>query len=147
MAYFCGDGCGNINDMNMNNMNVNNMNINGNGNNVNQTKSFDLYDMLCTNNMLLTLLTSFFFAMLFAPWSKGTFWLVIYIIGWELLILFLSRNRIGCWSLEIRVGVIFSSVLGFIVGRTLYKRKGNKIRVLNRGRIPFLKTQPQEDDE
>ena len=97
--------------------------------------SINFHDYLCSNNVLTSIFASFIFAMIFAPWTYGVFWLVIYILVWEIGIYFLSLRYPGCWNIFARAAIIFSSILGFIVGRTVT----NDGDVLKRGKIPFMK--------
>jgi hypothetical protein len=59
----------------------------------------------------------------FAPWSWGLVYFLIFLLLYEIFIYYLCRKYSQCWDKEVRLGIIVFSVLGFILGRILVKSK------------------------
>ena len=62
---------------------------------------------------------SFAFGMVLAHWGSGLFFLVLFIIFYEIAYYVFSHGKLPYWDPFTRVAVINSSLLGWIVGRTL----------------------------
>lgn len=71
------------------------------------------------NTAMVQVLTSFCFGILLSPWSSGLFFLMIYIIIYEILYYIFTKGDPMFYSVFVRTGVIYASILGYIVGRTL----------------------------
>lgn len=56
---------------------------------------------------------------LLSPWSSGLFALVIFIIVYEILFYVFTGGDPQYYSLFVRTGVIYTSIFGYILGRTL----------------------------
>jgi len=68
---------------------------------------------------LAQLIVSFCLGVLLAPWSLGALFYIIFLIIYEIFCGCISRLKEPYWRLEMRVGIVFSSLFGFIVGRIL----------------------------
>ena len=64
-------------------------------------------------------IVSFFWGLLFAPWTYGLLFLIYFIVYQELLVYLFTRTKTNYYNIFIRTGVIYSYILGFIIGRTL----------------------------
>ena len=80
------------------------------------------------NTAMVQVISSFCFGILLSPWSSGLFFLVIYTILYEIIYYIFTKGDPFYYSVFVRTGVICSSILGFIVGRTL-----SGCQVLNAG--------------
>lgn len=56
---------------------------------------------------------------LLSPWSSGLFFLIIFIILYELFYYIFTKGDPLYYNLFVRTGVIFASIFGYILGRTL----------------------------
>ena len=56
---------------------------------------------------------------LLSPWASGLFFLFFFIIFYEILYYVFTRGDPIYYNLFVRVGVIYSSIFGYILGRTL----------------------------
>lgn len=65
------------------------------------------------------ILASFALGILFAPWSWGPLYFITFLIAYEIVCGYFTRGQAPYWRLEARVGILFASILGFIIGRTL----------------------------
>jgi hypothetical protein len=84
---------------------------------------------------------SFILGFVFGPWHYGIAWLLIYNVIFWLIDYLISRSRHNCWNWEGRIGIFFTSLLGFIVSRTLWGKK-----VLERGTIPLVNIKVDHDE-
>ena len=68
---------------------------------------------------LLALTTGFGFSMLLAPLSCGIIFFIIFIVTYEIVLAFYSN-----WicDYKLRIGVLFASILGFIIGSILVSK-------------------------
>lgn len=71
------------------------------------------------NTAMVQVITSFAFGILLSPWGSGLFFLIVYIIIYEILYYIFTKGDPIFYSVFVRTGVIYASILGFIVGRTL----------------------------
>ena len=62
---------------------------------------------------------SFFWGLIFGPWTYGLLFMIYFIIFQELLYYLFTRTKSIYYNIFIRTGVIYSYILGFIIGRTL----------------------------
>lgn len=59
------------------------------------------------------------YGVLLAPWSYGLIFLVISIVAYEVAFYIFTRRSPQCYNLFVRTGVIFASIFGYLLGRTL----------------------------
>lgn len=71
------------------------------------------------NSPMMQVIVSFVWGILLAPWSAGMIFLAASIILFEIFIYVFTKGNPKYYNTFVRTGVICSSVLGFIVGRTL----------------------------
>ena len=62
---------------------------------------------------------AFVTGVIFSPWNSGLFWLIIFIIVYEIVILIITGAREECWNSFDRAAIIAASLLGWLVGRLL----------------------------
>lgn len=65
------------------------------------------------------ILVSLVWGVLLSPWSSGLFFLVIFIIIYEILYYIFTRGNPLYYNIFTRTGVIYCSIFGYILGRTL----------------------------
>lgn len=68
---------------------------------------------------LMQIIVAFAIGILFAPYSYGFLFLVIYLIIYELVYLYFTRGCYPYWSPLFRAAVNASSIYGWIIGRTI----------------------------
>lgn len=61
--------------------------------------------------------------MIFAPFSWGLFFLVVFTFIWEWSYFTFTGGDPRYWQLQTRLGVIMSTFLGYIVGRMLFRKE------------------------
>jgi hypothetical protein len=66
-------------------------------------------------NIFIQMIIAFLSTFILSPFGKGIFYFVISIIIYEIILLLYKRNDV----LK-RSGIILSSILGWIVGRTMF---------------------------
>lgn len=64
-------------------------------------------------------ISAFVLGVLVAPWSSGLFFLIVFIIVYELAYYTYTHGNPKYYSAEVRAGVILASVLGWIMGRAV----------------------------
>lgn len=70
------------------------------------TKEYQLIGSLCLG-------------ILFGPYSWGLFYLLLFIIIYELIIFILTKGNPKYWNHEVRAGIIMASIFGWLIGREL----------------------------
>ena len=65
------------------------------------------------------IIIAFAWGVLLSPWSSGLFALTIFIILHEILYYLFTHGDPKYYSVFIRTGVIYTSIFGYILGRTL----------------------------
>ena len=65
------------------------------------------------------LLISLVWGVLLSPWASGLFFLLVFIIVYEILYYVFTKGDPRYYNVFVRVGVIYASVFGYILGRTL----------------------------
>ncbi|CAH6418998.1 Hypothetical protein HVR_LOCUS185 [uncultured virus] len=65
------------------------------------------------------IIVAFVWGVLLSPWSSGLFFLTIFIIIYEILYYVFTHGDPRYYNLFVRTGVIYSSIFGYILGRTL----------------------------
>lgn len=71
------------------------------------------------NTPAMQIIGAFTYGIILSPWSSGLFVLIISIITYELLFYLFTHGCPRYYNLFVRTTVIMSSVLGYIIGRTL----------------------------
>lgn len=71
------------------------------------------------NTPMAQVILAFAFGVLLSPWSSGLFFLTIFIIINEILFYVFTKGDPRYYNVFVRTGVIYASILGFILGRTL----------------------------
>lgn len=56
---------------------------------------------------------------LLSPWASGLFFLFFFIIVYEILFYVFTQGDPRYYNVFVRVGVIYASIFGYILGRTL----------------------------
>lgn len=79
-----------------------------------------LYTQHYPSSVLFSLIFSFAVGLLFAPWSAGFLYLIIFIIIYEIVYAYIYRD-FSSQNCVIRIGIVVASLFGFIVGRALLK--------------------------
>lgn len=74
----------------------------------------------CCNDYspMAQVIIAFVYGLLLSPWSYGLFFLTCTIISLELLYFIFTKGNPKYYNLFVRLGVICSSISGFIIGRT-----------------------------
>lgn len=65
------------------------------------------------------IIVAFVWGVLLSPWSSGLFFLLLFIIVYEILYYVFTHGIPPYYNLFIRTGIIYSSIFGYILGRTL----------------------------
>lgn len=65
------------------------------------------------------LITALVWGVLLSPWGSGLFFLFVFIIIYEILYYVFTKGNPVYYNVFVRVGVIYASIFGYIVGRTL----------------------------
>ena len=65
------------------------------------------------------IVVSFVWGILLSPWNRGLIFLVSSIIVFEIMTYLFTKGDPKYYNVFVRTGVICSSILGFIIGRTL----------------------------
>lgn len=75
----------------------------------------------CNDNYtpMAQVLISLFLGILLSPWASGLFFLTVFIIIYELLYYIFTHGNPRYYNLFVRTGVIYASIFGYILGRTL----------------------------
>jgi len=68
---------------------------------------------------MVHVISAFTFGILLSPWSKGIFFLALFMVLYEISFYLLSRGDPRYYNDLTRVGTMCASFLGFIVGRTI----------------------------
>jgi len=64
-------------------------------------------------------LIALIWGVLLSPWASGLFFLFFFIIVYEILYYIFTRGDPKYYNVFVRVGVIYASIFGYILGRTL----------------------------
>ena len=67
----------------------------------------------------MQIVVAFVAGIVFAPYSYGFIFLLIYLIAYEIVYLFFTRGCYPYWDSLFRVAVIAASIYGWIIGRTI----------------------------
>lgn len=81
---------------------------------------------------LTQILVSFASGLAFAPLKGGFFWTVIFIIIYEIILIYFTGMEDKFWQLETRAGVIFAALAGWLIGREIAN-----LDVMCPGKVPF----------
>jgi len=71
------------------------------------------------NTPMVQVITAFIWGILLSPWSSGLIALFASILIFEILTYLFTKGDPRYYNVFVRTGVICSSILGFIIGRTL----------------------------
>lgn len=71
------------------------------------------------NTPMVQIITSVVFGMFLAPWASGLFFLVVFIMIYEILVYLFTHGEPPYYNLFVRVAVICASIFGYILGRTI----------------------------
>lgn len=82
-------------------------------------QSVDSFALRTDHNYLVNIIYSFVTGIIFSPFNNGFKYFIFYLIAWELFYMFVTKLRYPYYNLETRVATIYSSFLGYIIGRTL----------------------------
>lgn len=69
------------------------------------------------NTPMAQVLISLALGILVSPWSSGLFFLLIFIIIYEIILYYCTGGHEKHWQLLTRAAVINASILGWIIGR------------------------------
>ncbi len=70
-------------------------------------------------DVVAQLILSFCLGILFAPFTYGFIYYLIFLILYEIILFAMSKP----WNYELRIGVFAFSLIGFIIGRYLVGKK------------------------
>lgn len=70
-------------------------------------------------NDLVQLILAFTLGILLSPWSYGLLYFLLFLIAYEIVLVYMTEAQVPYWRIETRLGVIAASILGFIIGRVL----------------------------
>lgn len=73
---------------------------------------------------------------LLSPWSSGLFFLIVFIIIYEIMVYLFTRADPNYYDVFVRTTVICSTILGYILGRTL---SGDEILYEGIPDVPYKK--------
>lgn len=65
------------------------------------------------------IVAAFTLGIIFSPWSWGLLYFLLFIIGYELVAIYMTAAEEPYWRFETRIGVIAASILGFVIGRII----------------------------
>ncbi len=68
---------------------------------------------------LAQLIVSFCLGVLFSPWTFGPLFYIVFILVYEIICGYVYQFKSPFWNFSTRIGIIFSSLFGFLVGRIL----------------------------
>lgn len=71
------------------------------------------------NTPMAQVLIALVLGILLSPWGSGLFFLVIFIILYEILYYIFTHGDPKYYNIFVRVGIIYASIFGYILGRTL----------------------------
>lgn len=71
-------------------------------------------NVLNFDNIIVGMTTSFAIGILFAPFSRGLLYLILWFIIWEIMIFMIYKNEYNVYN---RFMYVISSLLGFYIGR------------------------------
>ena len=69
------------------------------------------------------IIMAFTLGILFAPFSYGLLYFLIFLISYEAIAIYLSRMNCRYWCFRTRVSVVIASIVGFLIGRWVDGRK------------------------
>jgi 4-hydroxybenzoate polyprenyltransferase len=80
-----------------------------------------LHAWFCNDNYtaMAQVIVALTLGILLSPWSSGLFFLIIFIILYELFYYIFTKGNPRYYNVFVRTGVIFASIFGYILGRTL----------------------------
>lgn len=79
--------------------------------------SFPL-SVLSVRSVWTQIISAFIFSIILAPISKGIIYIILSIIAFEVILAFVYRLKICLFT---RFGIACAAILGFIIGRLIYK--------------------------
>lgn len=84
----------------------------------------------CNENStpMMQVILAFSFGVILSPWSYGLFFLFVGIIFYEIFLYVFTHGNERYYDVFTRCGVIYASILGYIIGRTI-----TNMDVLNEG--------------
>jgi hypothetical protein len=65
------------------------------------------------------LIVAFIYGVLLSPWGSGLFWLLTFILLYEIAFYIFTHGHPTYWQHRTRAGIIICSILGWIIGRTV----------------------------
>lgn len=65
--------------------------------------------------ILIAFLTGF----IFSPWSLGFLYFILFLIFYELMVIYYTNCSEPYWKIEVRIGILASSMLGFLLGKLI----------------------------
>lgn len=80
-----------------------------------------LHDWFCNEKYtpMAQVIVSLVWGILLSPWSSGLFFLIVFIIIYEIMYYLFTRGDPKYYDVFVRTAVICAAVLGYILGRTL----------------------------
>ena len=72
-----------------------------------------------THTAMAQVILALVWGILLSPWSSGLFFLVIFIIFYEILYYIFTKGNPRYYNVFVRTGVIHASIFGYILGRTV----------------------------
>lgn len=67
----------------------------------------------------LQIIIAFMLGVLFSPWSYGLLYFLLFLLVYEIILIYFCRTHSEKWCIDVRIGVFAASILGFVIGRYL----------------------------
>lgn len=85
-------------------------------------KTIDQSSLKASSDWIPEAIVGFSSGLVFSPWSYGLVYYLLFIVSYELIYLYLYRNN-NIFNYSGRSIIIIFSLIGFIIGRMLFKVK------------------------
>ena len=72
------------------------------------------------NNEFTQLILALLLGIIFSPWSLGFLYFFIFLVIYEIICMILTSCQRPYWNLYFRISIISASLLGWIIGRTIF---------------------------
>lgn len=85
---------------------------------------------------------SFLTGILFGPYSQGLFWLILFLIGYEIITYIGGRMGYIDWNPETRLLVVIFSLAGWVISRSLVG-----FSLTSTGKVPKMVRDPEYNEK
>ena len=90
---------------------------------------------------MVQVISALAFGVLLSPWAQGIFFLVIFIVIYEIFFYLFTHGNPRYYNVFVRVSVMMASILGYIIGRT-----SMSMNILKCG-VPWVNTESENSEE